>query len=173
MASALQKYLLRSAPFMASALQKYLRSEYSHSVHGGVSSLLAVVSTRGGGDSAGGFSLGKIPYFQLVRSFQCRYGTFLCGQTNPRQQSPHTQFFDNSDAGELLLAALLDCVSFGDHNPRILFLPMHSRFGRRGIVPLIFWDGCGIFPRTEISPHPLDPDSTQDVLASSLPSPTK
>ena len=26
-----------SAPFMASALQKYLRSEYSHSVHGGVS----------------------------------------------------------------------------------------------------------------------------------------
>ena len=30
---------------MASALQKYLRSEYSHSVHGGVSSLLAVVSS--------------------------------------------------------------------------------------------------------------------------------
>ena len=30
---------------MANALQKYLRSEYSHSVHGGVSSLLAVVSS--------------------------------------------------------------------------------------------------------------------------------
>ena len=30
---------------MASALQKYLRSEYSHSVHGGVSSLMAVVSS--------------------------------------------------------------------------------------------------------------------------------
>ena len=31
---------------MASALQKYLASEYSHSVHGGVSSLLAVVSSH-------------------------------------------------------------------------------------------------------------------------------
>ena len=30
---------------MASVLQKYLRSEYSHSVHGGVSSLLGVVSS--------------------------------------------------------------------------------------------------------------------------------
>ena len=30
---------------MASALQKYLRPEYSHSVHGGVSSLLVVVSS--------------------------------------------------------------------------------------------------------------------------------
>ena len=30
---------------------------------------------------------------------------------------------------ELLLAAWLYCMSFGEHNPRIPFLPMHSRLG--------------------------------------------
>ena len=45
-----------------------------------------------------------------------------------------------------MLAALLYCVSFGDRNPRIPFLSMHSRFRRCGISPFIFWDRCGIFP---------------------------
>ena len=49
---------------MASALQKYLRSEYSHSVHGAVSSLLAVVSSpthQHTQHAVPGPSLGTIP----------------------------------------------------------------------------------------------------------------
>ena len=40
---------------------------------------------------------------------------------------------------ELLLAALVYCVSFGDRNPRIPFVPTHSRLRRCGIFPLFFW----------------------------------
>ena len=44
---------------------------------------------------------------------------------------------------------LLCCILLffrGDGNPRIFFFPMHSRFRRCGIFPLIFWDRCVIFP---------------------------
>ena len=48
---------------------------------------------------------------------------------------------------ELLQAALLCCVSVGDCNPRISFLPMHSRFRRCRILPLIcFGTGTGYSP---------------------------
>ena len=45
---------------MASVLQKYLRPEYSHSVHGGVSSLLAAVS---GGGGRGGYTGVHAPWW--------------------------------------------------------------------------------------------------------------
>jgi hypothetical protein len=46
----------------------------------------------------------------------------------------------------LLLAALVYCVSFGDRNPRIPFVPTHSTLRRCGIFPPFFWDRCRIFP---------------------------
>ena len=78
---------ISSAPFMASTLQKYLHSEYSHSVHGGVSSLLAVVSSPAHQHApqectaVPGPSLGTIPHTTGPSStvhcrppWQCREG---------------------------------------------------------------------------------------------------
>ena len=48
---------------------------------------------------------------------------------------PHAPY---ATSAELLLAALLYCVPFGDRNPKIRFFPMHSRFRRCGIFPLVF-----------------------------------
>ena len=42
------------------------------------------------------------------------------------------------------LPPLVVCQNFAI--PGSPLLPMHSRFGRCGIFPLIFWDRCGIFP---------------------------
>ena len=50
---------------------------------------------------------------------------------------------------ELLLTALLYCVSFGDGNPRILSFPVRSRFRRCGIP-------CAEIPLRKI-PHPCTP----------------
>ena len=57
---------------------------------------------------------------------------------------------NGADFSPHLLAALLYCVSFGDPNPRIPFLTIHSRFRRCGVSPLLFEMGGGIFRRQNV-----------------------
>ena len=127
---------------------------------------LAVQGWGGGQNSARVFSTGEIPYFKrriFHTFFQCRCGIFpVWTNKTPAAITSHmvkSNSLTIQTLEELLLAALLCCVFFADCNPRILFLPMHSRFRRCGISPLTFWDRCGIFPvqnfRLRKNPGPL------------------
>ena len=88
---------------MASALQKYLRSEYSHSVHGGVSSLLVVVSSPA--QEGGGGYLQHILNPQLLGAADAQTAHHATFSTAPAHQLLGSANAETTPAGAPAAAA--------------------------------------------------------------------